>query len=79
MMTFMTRTLFLKAQDIGDDWPSNVAAIAGDTDPVCVNVYIAFGKKQEHIVIDCMVKENGAWKVQSVSRVEFSRNVTATK
>ena len=76
---FYDADIFLKAQDIGDDWPSNVAAIAGDTDPVCVNVYIAFGKKLEHIVIDCMVKENGAWKVQSVARVEFSRNVTATK
>lgn len=72
---FYEADLFLKAQDIGDDWPQNVSAIAGDTDPVCVNVYIAFGKKQDHIVIDCMVKEKDIWKVQSVANVNFSRNL----
>ncbi len=72
---FYDADLFLKAQDIRDDWLLNVTAIAVDTDPVCVNVYIAFGKKQDHIVIDCMVKENGDWKVQSVANVEFSRNM----
>lgn len=72
---FYEADLFLKAQDIGDDWPQNVSAIAGDTDPVCVNVYIAFGKTQDHIVIDCMVKENDIWKVQSVANVNFSRNL----
>ncbi|MFJ5982850.1 DUF3828 domain-containing protein [Enterobacter cancerogenus] len=73
---FYDADIFLKAQDIGDDWPENVTAVAGDTDPVCVNVYIAFGKKQDHIVIDCMVKENGNWKVQSVASVGFWRNLT---
>ncbi|MFW7204315.1 hypothetical protein ACMGGQ_00730 [Enterobacter sp. BNK-13] len=73
---FYEADIFLKAQYIGDDWPQNVTAIAGDTDPVCVNVYIAFGKKKDHIVIDCMVKEDNLWKVQSVSAVEFSRNLT---
>lgn len=73
---FYEADIFLKAQYVGDDWPQNVTAIAGDTDPVCVNVYIAFGKKQDHVVIDCMVKENNLWKVQSVSAVEFSRNLT---
>jgi hypothetical protein len=56
--------MFLKAQYVGDDWPQNVTAIAGDTDPVCVNVYTHLAK-QEHVVIDCMVKENNLWKVQS--------------
>lgn len=73
---FYDADLFLKAQDIRDDWPTNVAAIAVDTDPVCVNVYIAFGKKQDHVVIDCIVKENGSWKVQSVSAAQYTRNVT---
>ena len=76
---FYDADIFLKAQDIGDDWPGNIKAIAGDTDPVCVNVYVAFGKKQDHIVIDCMVKENGTWKVQSVASVEFSRNLDVPK
>ncbi len=66
---------FLKTQYIGDDCPDNVNAIAGDTDPVCVNVYVAFGKKQKHIVIDCMVKETGLWKVQSVTSRQFTRNL----
>lgn len=73
---FYDADLFLKAQDIRDDWPTNVVAIAVDTDPVCVNVYIAFGKKQDHVVIDCIVKENGSWKVQSVSAAQYTRNVT---
>lgn len=73
---FYDADIFLKAQDIGDDWPDNVTAVAGDSDPVCVNVYIAFGKKQDHLVIDCMVKENGNWKVQSVASVKFWRNLT---
>ena len=71
--------LFLKAQDIRDDWSANVAAIAVDSDPVCVNVYIAFGKKQEHVVVDCMAKENGAWKVQSVTAAQYTRNVAGDK
>ncbi|MGQ4694411.1 DUF3828 domain-containing protein [Enterobacter asburiae] len=76
---FYEADIFLKAQYVGDDWPQNVTAIAGDTDPVCVNVYIAFGKKQDHVVIDCMVKENNLWKVQSVSNADFSRNLAIAK
>jgi hypothetical protein len=72
---FYDADLFLKAQDIREDWPTNITAIAVDTDPVCVNVYIAFGEKQDHIVIDCLVKENGAWKVQSVTAAQYARNV----
>jgi len=76
---FYDADLFLKSQYIGDDWEANVQAIAGDTDQVCVNVYIAFGKKQDHIVIDCMIKEGGAWKVQSLAAVQFSRNLADPK
>jgi len=28
------------------------------------------------MVIDCMVKEGNAWKVQSVANVAFSRNLS---
>lgn len=72
---FYDADIFTKSQDIGDDWPANVTAIAGDTDPVCVNIYVAFGKKKDHIVIDCMVKEDGLWKVQSVASHEFTENL----
>ncbi|HHE5700814.1 TPA: DUF3828 domain-containing protein [Citrobacter amalonaticus] len=72
---FYDADIFTKSQYIGDDWASNVTAIAGDTDPVCVNIYIAFGKKKDHIVIDCMVKEGGSWKVQSVASHEFTENL----
>ncbi|EPA0245352.1 hypothetical protein ACQYVZ_004247 [Salmonella enterica subsp. enterica] len=72
---FYSADFFLKAQDIGEDWPGHVTAIAGDTDPICVNVYVAFGEKQSHIVIDCMVKEDGSWKVQSVTSLQFTRNL----
>jgi len=76
---FYDADLFLKAHDIGDDWQKKINAVAGDSDPVCINVYVAFGKKQDHIVIDCMIKENGTWKVQSVAAVEFSKNLADLK
>ncbi|NCI16165.1 DUF3828 domain-containing protein [Cronobacter muytjensii] len=66
--------MFIKAQSVGDDW-QQIAAVASDADAACEQVYIAFGKKQDHIVIDCMVKEGNAWKVQSVANVAFSRNL----
>ncbi|EOC0862108.1 DUF3828 domain-containing protein [Cronobacter muytjensii] len=66
--------MFIKAQSVGDDW-QQIAAVASDVDAACNNVYIAFGKKQDHIVVDCMVKEGNAWKVQSVANVAFSRNL----
>ncbi|EHA5652591.1 DUF3828 domain-containing protein [Salmonella enterica] len=72
---FYSADFFLKAQDISEDWPGHVTAIAGDTDPICVNVYVAFGEKQSHIVSDCMVKEDGSWKVQSVTSLQFTRNL----
>ncbi|EOU9530646.1 DUF3828 domain-containing protein [Cronobacter dublinensis] len=66
--------MFIKAQGVGDDW-QQITAVASDADAACNNVYIAFGKKQDHIVIDCMVEEGNVWKVQSVANVEFSRNL----
>lgn len=68
---FYEADIFTKSQYIGDDWAGFVTAVAGDTDPVCVNIYIAFGKKKDHTVIDCMVKEEGVWKVQSVAARDF--------
>ena len=64
---FYSSDFFLKSQYIGDDWTENVAISSYDWDPVCVNVNITFGKKNPHTVIDCMVNENGEWKVQSVA------------
>lgn len=69
---FYDADIFTKSQYIGDDWADFVTVVAGDTDPVCVNVYIEFGKKKKHTVIDCMVKEDGFWKVQSVAARDFN-------
>lgn len=68
--------MFIKAQGYEDDWGS-VRARALDYDAACMQVYISFGKKREHTVIDCMVKEDGRWKVQSVAGVDISDNLPA--
>ena len=67
---FYEADFFTKSQYIGDDWSQNVVIASYDSDPVCVNVNITFGKKNPHTVIDCMVKEDGVWKVQSVAARE---------
>lgn len=61
--------MFIKAQDTEDDW-SQVSLVVSDFDAVCTNVYIAFGKKKEHVVADCMVRESGVWKVRSVALIK---------
>ena len=71
---FYDADFFLKSQDIGDDWVKNVSVIASEYDPVCTNIYVTFGAKEDNTVIDCMVEEKGVWKVQSVARKEISRN-----
>jgi len=71
---FYDADFFLKAQDIEEDWAENVTVVSSEYDPVCTNIYVSFGKNQEYTVIDCMVKETGIWKVQSVSRQEILRN-----
>jgi hypothetical protein len=69
---FYDADFFLKAQDIADDWPQNIKIISSDYDPVCTQVYVLFnGKDWKHTVIDCMVKENGIWKVQSVANGDW--------
>ncbi|KLG02173.1 DUF3828 domain-containing protein [Enterobacter hormaechei] len=64
---FYEADFFMKSKYIGEDWAENVAIDSYDSDPVCVNVNITFGKKTQHTVIDCMVKEDGIWKIQSVA------------
>ena len=61
---------FIKSQYIGDDWLKNIAVLSADADPVCLSVQIAFGAKQDHVVADCMIKENGLWKIQSVTNIK---------
>lgn len=62
---------FLRAQDYDNDWPDNVNVIQSDFDPVCTNVYVAFGKAKKHVVVDCMIKESGTWKIQSVTNLDI--------
>ncbi|XGI80847.1 DUF3828 domain-containing protein [Enterobacter hormaechei] len=66
--------MFIKAQGYEDDW-GTVTARALDYDAVCMHVYISFGKKRDHTVIDCMVKEDGTWKIQSVAGMDISDNL----
>lgn len=65
--------MFIKAQDIEDDW-QEINVVSSDYDPVCMQVYITFGTKHKHTVIDCMVKEKGIWKVNSVAGQAISPN-----
>ncbi|MGG7522075.1 DUF3828 domain-containing protein [bacterium BS0013] len=71
---FYDADFFLKSQDIEEDWADNVTVVSSEYDPVCTNIYVSFGKKEEYTVIDCMVKEKGIWKIQSVSGQAIQRN-----
>lgn len=66
--------MFIKAQGYEDDW-GIVSARALDYDAACMQVYISFGNKRDHTVIDCMVKEDGVWKVESVASMNISDNL----
>ena len=66
--------MFIKVQGYEDDWDI-VSARALDYDAACMQVYISFGKKRDHTVIDCMVKEDGVWKVESVASMNISDNL----
>lgn len=59
---------FIKAQDVGRDW-NQLNVLMSDADPVCTNIYIAFGKMQKHVVADCMIEEAGKWKVRSATLI----------
>lgn len=63
--------MFIKAQGYQNDWKT-VSVVGTDYDAACNQVYIAYGEKRDHVVIDCMVKENGTWKVQSVAARDFN-------
>ncbi|MCR5947222.1 DUF3828 domain-containing protein [Salmonella enterica subsp. houtenae] len=67
--------MFIKAQNFEKNW-QQIEIVSSDYDPVCMQVYVSFGAKQKHTVIDCMVKEDGAWKVLSVAGQEILRNVS---
>lgn len=67
--------MFIKSQNFDNDW-QQIEIVSSDYDPVCMQIYVSFGVKQKHTVIDCMVKENGVWKVQSVAGQEILRNVS---
>ncbi|MBA8104575.1 DUF3828 domain-containing protein [Citrobacter youngae] len=59
---------FLKVQDFADeDWSKHISIDLTITDPICTNVYLTFGTgESSQKVIDCMVEENGVWKIKSV-------------
>lgn len=61
--------MFIKAQDWDDDW-NQITVLHSDFDAVCTNVYVAFGKKQDHVIADCLVKEQGKWKVRSATLIK---------
>lgn len=61
---------FIKSQYVDDDWSEKVTVLSADRDPVCLTVKIAFGAKQAHVVADCMVFENGLWKIESVTNIK---------
>lgn len=61
--------MFIKSQDWDEDW-DQITVLKSDFDAVCTNVYIAFGKKQEHVVADCLVQEKGQWKIRSATLIK---------
>ncbi len=61
--------MFLKSQDWDEDW-DQIKVLYSDFDAVCTNVYVAFGKKEDHVVADCLVQENGKWKVRSATLIK---------
>ena len=61
--------MFIKSQDWDEDW-NQITVLHSDFDAVCTNVYIAFGKKQDHVVADCLVEEKGKWKVRSATLIK---------
>ena len=60
---------FLKVQDFADkDWSKHISIDLIIADPICTNVYLTFGTgESSQKVIDCMVEENGVWKIKSVA------------
>ena len=60
---------FLKVQDFANEyWSKHISIDLTITDPICTNVYLTFGTgESSQKVIDCMVEENGVWKIKSVA------------
>lgn len=61
--------MFIKSQDWNEDW-DQITVLHSDFDAVCTNVYLAFGKTQDHVVADCLVQEKGKWKVRSATLIK---------
>ena len=61
--------MFIKSQDWDEDW-NQITVLHSEFDAVCTNVYIAFGKKQDHVVADCLVQEKGKWKIRSATLIK---------
>ena len=61
--------MFIKSQDWDEDW-AQIAVLNSDFDAVCTNVYIAFGKKQDHVVADCLIQEKGKWNIRSATLIK---------
>ncbi|QWZ47821.1 DUF3828 domain-containing protein [Enterobacter bugandensis] len=61
--------MFIKSQDWDEDW-NQITILHSDFDAVCTTVYIAFGKKQDHVVADCLIEEQGKWKVRSATLIK---------
>lgn len=61
---------FIKAQDFNEmDWLPNIRVEHVVVDPVCTNVYMSFGLIKKHRVVDCFVKEDGVWKISTVTAI----------
>lgn len=60
---------FLKVQNFEDNnWKDNVSVKLAYPDPICMNVYVKLGTgKDSKQIIDCMVKQDGIWKVKYVT------------
>ena len=60
---------FLKVQDFADkDWSKHISIDLIIADPICTNVYLTFGTgESSQKVIDCIVEDNGVWKIKSVA------------
>ena len=52
----------MKSQYIGEDWAENVAIDSYDSDPVCVNVNITFGKRPSTQLLIAWLKKMGSGK-----------------
>lgn len=61
---------FIKANGWDDEWPANITATFARQGPGdCTTVHVALGKDKGYLLAACMVKEDGTWKVRSVTQL----------